>query len=55
VAEQKIAGLLEEHQGNSEIQGDWRILNGKQWMAVAQASQIKALQKKWGGTVGTIE
>lgn len=55
IAEQKIASLLEQYQDNSQSQGDWRILNGKQWMAVAQASQIEALQKKWGGTVGTIE
>jgi hypothetical protein len=54
-AEQKIASLLNEYSDKSEAQGDWRILNGKQWLAFAQASEITKLQRSWGGTISEVE
>jgi hypothetical protein len=54
-AEQKIASLLSEYSDKSQAQGDWRILNGKQWMVFAQASEIQKLQKSWGGTISTVD
>jgi hypothetical protein len=54
-AEQKIASLLSEYSDKAQAQGDWRILNGKQWMVFAEASNIQKLQKLWGGSISTVE
>ncbi|MCI1832854.1 MAG: hypothetical protein LKI77_07945 [Bifidobacterium sp.] len=51
----KVKDLVSEYSGTSEAQGDWRILVGERWMAVGQKSDMTALQKRWGGTLGTMD
>lgn len=53
-AEQQIATLLKQYENGSQTEGNWRILNGKQWLVVLDASKAAALQQKWGGTVTEI-
>ncbi|NLT80052.1 MAG: hypothetical protein GXW98_07210 [Bifidobacterium crudilactis] len=54
IAEQQIASMLKQYESSSQTEGNWRILNGKQWLVVVDASKAAALQQKWGGTLTEI-
>lgn len=54
-AQAKIAEMLQEKSDDPRTKGDWRLLNGRTWMAFGPKTVIDKLHAQWGGTEGTIE
>lgn len=51
----KAGDLLSRYLGdNSGVTSDYRLLDGGQWMAVGDKSQMASLQDQWGGEIETL-
>ncbi|WEV72484.1 hypothetical protein [Bifidobacterium sp. ESL0790] len=55
VVRSKAGGLLNQYLGGGgDAAADYRLLDGGQWMAVGDKSQMTALQSEWGGKIETL-